>query len=287
MTTIVNKNGRVWPLYPRLGSFKCNGRNSSKRNVYTVSKRHSVPVKTISRNPIKEEPYPLHRCKGGHECVTDSIGMATPKGRSITDLRLDASNGIIPLWDVNVTLNYRFQERTLQNTRDPEETEETLRSLLSAALDAWGDAAPIRFKESDDAWDFEIAVRNADDRNVLASSFFPDAGQHELLIYPAMFRQSEKEQVDTLIHEIGHVFGLRHFFAATRERAFPSVLWGTKSRFSIMNYENPHTIEEESTLTDTDLYDLSQLYELVWSKQLRKINGTPIVLFRPFHSYIP
>jgi hypothetical protein len=44
---------------------------------------------------------------------------------------------------------------------------------------------------------------------VLASAFFPDAGRHELVIYPRMFAQNRKEPVDTLIHEIGHTFKLR------------------------------------------------------------------------------
>ena len=33
-----------------------------------------------------------------------------------------------------------------------------------------------------------------------------------------MLRESEKEQVSTLAHEFGHVFGLRHFFAKVRDR---------------------------------------------------------------------
>ena len=71
---------------------------------------------------------------------------------------------------------------------------------------------------------------------MLASAFFPDAGRHPLTIYPRMFTQSRKEQVDTLIHEIGHTFGLRHFFAQVSESAWPSVVFGTHQAFSIMNY---------------------------------------------------
>ena len=56
--------------------------------------------------------------------------------------------------------------------------------------------------------DREIVVKGVDDCSpngcVPASAFFPDAGRHELLIYPKMFAQIHKEQVDTLIHEIGH-----------------------------------------------------------------------------------
>ena len=41
-----------------------------------------------------------------------------------------------------------------------------------------------------------------------------------------MFAQNRKEQVDTFIHEIGHVFGLRHFFANISETAWPSEIFG-------------------------------------------------------------
>ncbi|KAG0097705.1 hypothetical protein BGZ93_002143 [Podila epicladia] len=323
MTSTIDRSGDICPYHARSGSDKCNGRSPPKRHGPTPDKRHVLPpyntfdsndgpplykklrrnqhlpsdksvgrhrplpsLKSVSRNRVKVEPFPVHLYNRGHECVTDSIGQATPKGRSLTDLRVDASRGIIPLWDVNVTLNYRFQERTLQQSDDPECKKEDIRNLLSEALDKWGDAAPVRFRESDDAWDFEIALRNADEGGILARAFFPDAGRHELLIYPAMFSQSRKEQVDTLIHELGHVFGLRHFFADVHERGFPSEIFGTNSEFSIMNYEDPYTPEEESTLTEDDLNDLFRLYELVWSKQLRQINGTPIVLFKPFHSFM-
>lgn len=44
-----------------------------------------------------------------------------------------------------------------------------------------------------------------------------------------------------------------------------------------MNYGN------NSELTKDDKNDLKKLYKGVWSKQITKINGTPIKLFRPFH----
>jgi len=93
-----------------------------------------------------------------------------------------------------------------------------------------------------------------------------------------MFEQIHKEQVDTLIHEIGHTFGLRHFFADVSETAFPSVKFGTHAPFSIMNYG------AMSELTDVDRSDLTQLYQKVWSGDLTKINGTSIRLLRPFHT---
>ena len=93
-----------------------------------------------------------------------------------------------------------------------------------------------------------------------------------------MFSQSKKEQVDTMVHEIGHIFGLRHFFAPDVETRWPSVIFGDHKPFSIMNYG------ALSELTDTDREDLVTLYQSVWRGQLTKINGTPIQLVRPFHT---
>jgi hypothetical protein len=93
-----------------------------------------------------------------------------------------------------------------------------------------------------------------------------------------MFTQVRQEQVETLIHEIGHAFGLRHFFANISETAFPSQIFGTHKPFSIMNYGS------QSVLTADDKADLKRLYQLVWSGELTQINGTPIKLVSAFHT---
>ncbi len=84
--------------------------------------------------------------------------------------------------------------------------------------------------------------------------------------------------VETLVHEIGHTFGLRHFFANVSETAWPSVIFGKHEPFSIMNYGH------KSILTDDDKSDLKALYEKVWSGELIEINDTRIVLVKPFHT---
>jgi hypothetical protein len=223
-----------------------------------------------------------HLLRPGIICDTEARGRKMPGGRSLLEIVLDASDGFIPLWEKDVTLQWRFQERSLEVFEDPAAAKAEIETLLGEALAKWGDAAPVRFTKEQDAWDFEIAVRPADNCNavgcVLASAFFPGSGQQRLFIYPKMFAQSRKEQVDTLIHEIGHTFGLRHFFADVQETAFPSVKFGTHSPFSIMNYG------ELSELTAADTSDLKRLYEKVWGGELTKINGTPIRLMKPFHT---
>jgi hypothetical protein len=218
-------------------------------------------------------------------CRTDTRGFPQPQGRSPLEIVVDASGGFVPLWAPNSTLRYRFQRRSMAQFRNPEAAKVAIRRLLGEALVEWGDAAPVRFAERNDAWDFEIVVRNADDCDlngcVLASAFFPDQGRHELVIYPKMFQQSRREQVETLIHEIGHIYGLRHFFALVSESAWPAHVFGTHDRFTIMNYGG------DSVLTDADRADLKALYQQVWSGALTNINGTPIRLMKPFSANRP
>lgn len=224
----------------------------------------------------------VHVFGNGIVCATDTRGHDTPGGRSRFDLWLDATEGHIPLWAKGVTLRWRFQEQSFEPFEDPAGVQSEIRRLLGEAVMAWGNAAPVKFTERKDNWDFEVAIREHDRCSpkgcVLARAFFPDPGQHELIIYPKLFSQDSKEQHETLIHEIGHVFGLRHFFANIDEKEWPSVLFGKNKRFTIMNY-GPN-----SMLTDDDKIDLAQLYQMVWSGQLTEINGTRIKLMEPFHS---
>jgi hypothetical protein len=215
-------------------------------------------------------------------CCTDARGKKSPLGRSPAEIVVDASDGFVPLWEKSQTLKWRFQEQSITQFENPEAAKEGIRALMSDALLKWGNAAPIRFHESGagQRWDFEVVVREQADCDVngcvLASAFFPDAGQHELVIYPTMFEQPRAEQIETLIHEFGHVFGLRHFFANVSETEWASEVFGKQSKFTVMNY-GPN-----SKLTAADKADLRKLYRKVWSGELDEINGTPIRRFRPY-----
>lgn len=226
----------------------------------------------------------VHLIADGVVCNTEGRGFASPGGRSPAEIVVDATEGFIPLWRAGSILRWRFQERSFALADDPTGSHTAVVELMSEALLRWGSAAPVKFTHDTDLWDFELVLRNAPDCTprgcVLASAFFPDAGRHELTIYPTMFEQVREEQIETMIHEFGHVFGLRHFFAAVSETAWPSEMFGTHSPFSIMNYG------AMSTLTEDDLRDLSELYRLAWSGQLTQINGTPIRLLKPYSTPI-
>lgn len=212
-------------------------------------------------------------------CATESRGSV----RDIAELQLDATQGFIPLWREGAILRWRFQAQSLARFEAPDAVKANIEALLCKALQAWGEAVPIAFARDDDAWDFQIVIQevercNAQKACVLASAFFPDPGRHDLVIYPTLFKQDLAEQVETIAHELGHVFGLRHWFAPQHEAAFPSIPYGSQRPVSIMNYG------PDSQLTDEDRKDLMALYAGAWSGKIKHINGTPIRLVAPFHT---
>lgn len=216
--------------------------------------------------------------QGSNMCETEARGYKTSKNRNLEELVLDASDGFIPLWKQGVSLRWRFSPSLYNYFQNPDSAMDGIRELFSKALIEW-QWSPIKFKEKEDAWDFEIVVKNDNCTPrgcVLASAFFPDGGRHKLVIYPKLFTQSRDEQVETFAHELGHIFGLRHFFAELSEKDYPSVKFGKHEPFTIMNYGN------KSKMTDDDRNDLKELYKKVWNNELQEINGTRIVTFYPF-----
>lgn len=225
-----------------------------------------------------------HVYAGGALCETDSLGHEDPPiERSPTEIVVDASDGFIPLWAMNTVLRWRFQERSMSVFRRPLQAKDYLRQLFADGIKMWGDAPPVKFKEvsAGDVWDFEITVSptpncNSNGGCTLASAFFPDGGRHELKVYPTMFEQSPQEQAETMAHEVGHIFGLRHFFANVTETRWRSEIFGDHEPFSIMNYG------AESKMTENDRKDLKELYARAWDGRLQEINGTPVKLVKPF-----
>ncbi|QDV81759.1 zinc-dependent metalloprotease family protein [Planctomycetes bacterium TBK1r] len=242
------------------------GRVDSEDQGASKSRRSQRKVHQIGKNTI---------------CSTDARGFPTADDVSPSSILLDASEGFVPLWRYGTTLRWWFDDVAISDHPDPSSVKRTVRELMTEAMEAWGDAAPIKLREERDSYDFRVIV-NAKDRCTpsgctLASAFFPDSGRHDFHVYPLALEQSRKEQVDTFIHELGHVFGLRHFFAQVSEQAWPSEIFGNHRAFSIMNYGSL------SELTEDDRNDLKRLYQAVWSGALADINGTPIRLFPPYH----
>ena len=254
-----------------------------------MNKGLSVPTELKLQLKTKEEyeqSKPVVHKYGKKEqvCITDGVGFETPRGRNPLEIVLDASEGFVPLWKKGTVLRWEFDESSLGMFKNASEMKDYVRKLFAEALLKWDDAVPVSFSENSKSWDFQLRIEDSDKCSpsgcTLASAFFPDTGRHKLHLYPKMFNESTKEQVDTMIHELGHVFGLRHFFAKVREKKWTSEIFGTHEAFSIMNYGY------KSELTDNDKSDLKKLYELAWSGKLTDINGTPIKFMIPYHNTV-
>lgn len=254
---------------------------AKKPRVRTKTGKSLVALRTPELKAHATAPE-VHTYGKKVRCDTDSRGYRTPNNVDLTRLVVDASDGFIPLWAPNVTLRWRFKQSSLDAFENPAGLASAVEDLFAKALIAWGDAVPVKFAKRKDNHDFQIVVRSHDDCDVngcvLASAFFPDAGRHEFVIYPEMFEQSDQEQLETMCHELGHVFGLRHFFAQVSETGFPSEIFGVHNKFTIMNY-GPNSV-----LTEDDKKDLKRLYEGVWRGEITQINGTPVRIMKPFSS---
>jgi hypothetical protein len=239
------------------------------------------PFRRISDDRLHEETSVYrHRYGTRVNCKTDTRGYATPRNRTKASIVVDSPRGVIPLWREGVVLRWRFQAASVRQFANPDAAMLSMESLLADAILAWGDAVPVTFAKRRTMVDFEIVIERREDCDVsgctLAAAFFPGAGQQELTLYPTLFEQSRAEQVKTIVHELGHIFGLRHFFANIEEKRWRSEIFGKHSPFSIMNYGS------KSKLTKADRMDLKRLYQLAWRKELTSINGTPIRLVKPY-----
>lgn len=132
----------------------------------------------------------------------------------------------------------------------------------------------VRFKEVDHEDEFNFVVKYSQGEifdDCLGRSFFPGATKRKLYIYAlALTSENRNYLAGLLAHELGHIMGLRHEFAAEREKKVRSYLFGEKNKFSVMNYfEHPSQWGVQSQ----DRHELASLYALTENEY----NGVPIV----------
>ena len=84
--------------------------------------------------------------------------------------------------------------------------------------------------------------------------------------------------MNTLLHEIGHIIGLRHEFALDRKNDgtlredTPAQRFGSQNEHSVMSYDDINEIR------DTDIKDVKAFYDL---ENNYSINGVPIKDYTP------
>ena len=83
-----------------------------------------------AENRRPPEDSEVHVFGQGNVCATDTKGHETPGGRSRFEIRLDATEGYIPLWARGVTLRWRFQEQSFEPFEDPEGVKAEVRKTV-------------------------------------------------------------------------------------------------------------------------------------------------------------
>ena len=78
--------------------------------------------------------------------------------------------------------------------------------------------------------------------------------------------------MNSLLHEIGHILGLRHEFALDRETDTPAQRFGSQNEHSVMSYDDINVIR------DTDITDIKNFYDLPNKYEL---NGVPVTDYTP------
>ena len=118
-------------------------KSSKESDESTRIEPNPVRFKTKKDMAEAEEPF-VHIYHKGVVCETDKRGYASPQDRGPAELAVDATEGFIPLWAADVTLRWRFQQRSMTIFRDPVAAKHYLRNLFGRALLLWGDAVPNR-----------------------------------------------------------------------------------------------------------------------------------------------
>jgi len=219
-------------------------------------------------------------------CLTEIHGPDSGPDRIVVGL-----GDRIPLWTPNSTLYWKFDDRSMHRFKYPDQAKNHFRELINGAMSMWGDAAPVKFSEAEPGSpltdiDFFYGLTSGNDCNpnggcVMASAFFPSQNIERLWIFPKLLETPMEYQFEVMAHELGHIFGLRHYFAQEKETQFPAVIFGEHSKFSIMNYGS------DAVLTETDRRDLVLFYKGVWNRQITHIGDMPIDLVIPRSAISP
>jgi len=187
---------------------------------------------------------------------------------AMAGLYLGVEKGLLHLWENGSVLNWTCR-------KDGWPTVKTAEEILVAtyrACERWNEVMEgrIRFKYVDVLSDaaFEVQYSSSSGgfrrRGLLATAFFPcdyDRDLNFIRVSRSAFSRrylSDYPLYNTMLHELGHVVGLRHNFAhekGRQEAASESILFGIRNTRSIMSYSKRMDIQESDAIVVRKAYD--------------------------------
>lgn len=221
---------------------------------YELMSKEEVRMLVAAAPPLRvKKPNPA-KPPCGYKCSTQ-----THSGTA--EIYLGINRGTLSLWESNSVINWtaRFDGYPSFTQRD-----EAIVGFWRAC-NTWNRVMQdrVRFNYVGNLSDAAIELRYDDSgrEGLLASAFFPDTGNLDLnfvRVYESQFDPRYKARnpiYNTMLHEIGHVLGLRHEFAHDREGFAESILFGIKNPRSVMAYYPAQEIQ------DTDVEAVRRAYD--------------------------
>ncbi|KAJ4862324.1 metallo-peptidase family m12B reprolysin-like domain-containing protein [Trichoderma breve] len=129
------------------------------------------------------------------------------------------------------------------------------KAAMRTATSMWkGIGVRFRQVERHDEATFAVVYEDSSE-GVYAVSFFPRASGGKLILFESSLSNTDY-LANILVHEVGHILGLRHEFADEREPE-PSILIGRENTNSVMNYFKQLS---KYQVTEEDLQELAEFY---------------------------
>jgi hypothetical protein len=207
---------------------------------------------------------------------TDDMATLQEKYHCVTQASVDTTEDIvvgmgplIPRWQASKSDPTELLYFVIRDGFASDEDFDDAASAFQQAADDWNALAfGVKITRTMDQNQAHFVVRYFmpdEDQGVLASAFFPNNVQDVLIYDRSLTSDSGKRSLKSiLLHEIGHIIGLRHEFAITGkgapsgrpERDAPAKQFGSQNANSVMAYVFPPTMQE------TDKHDVKEFYKL-------------------------
>lgn len=187
---------------------------------------------------------------------------AAPRGYLNPDAPVDSlvvgMGEIVPRWDNTPprTLRYFVLNRTFPNN----EYAEYAAVSMEGASKEWNDLnLGVTFTATTDrsTANFYVVYENSTPelRGVLASAFFPNEINQDITIYSFAFEPANRDIMQgVLLHELGHVLGLRHEHALEREQGSGAVRFMDVNPDSVMSYTHFPPVMRDTDITGTKAF---------------------------------